>query len=872
MKNLGRTYRKLRDEQGSVLITVLIVATVFAILGYITLQVSIQSLDAADTHQHRISAQMVAEGGLETATARLRQGYSVDESLLPVYMDPSYALSTSDDILRAELLISGNTTARELDSFPRTTERTAYTFDSNVSTYNSDTDLIPGSSDDALYRYHDDFMFSEDYPGYEFSPLLSEGKLVAYSIGEVEDRTGEETLFKFLTAEYPADQYTYDVREAGVTEPSRMAPYPIIQTEHPYIGPSSKSWSITYQQDPRHQGRSLTGIRLMANPGEVQIDAGDTLLVSSWLVDKKRFQNTDLPPVIIPEHELGPYTNTTEVFTEELDTTTIGLFLYAADPPSPGMDYGFKIKGVRYGFDMDRFLAYYETPHPYDEIIPLTPPADLNIQVIYSPFQAEPLTTEFFNQEMRIQFSPEFSLDDGDTLFLFHAGDDAPVAPIVFYNSGNPIPSDYYSPAINRFGTNPDLPLGILLLLARTSGTDTDGVNNYGYKIAGLEYTDSYGAWVRDEDPIMESPHKNFLASNNINYTFPAFPPLPPVPPGNYVSYQTIYRPFCPNTDAVSGVGTIDNWSVEFSAAVDLSVTNDGAGNTDYIRIYTPGNIIRDIYDNVYYAALGSANDLLVQTPGNNWYNVDELKGAIIDCGIVEKMEIELFSDDFDGFDSTSSNYGLRIAEVGYTTSDGADDDDTPPTIRSDVNYPLNTGYPAFGNAPLQRTDWWYTYRDATLIGLHFDRYNFDIDPGDRIEIYDEFGILIATLLSDSSEGGPEIGDPVNPDEPGGQQQGGWDPIIGDPYGGGGVDPDTIVDLHATYGWVLIPGTTAQVRLVGDGDDNEGYSGFELDRVGYIEGTGGILSYVTDYQELAYGQYYDRTSEAMSAFRSLGLD
>ncbi|MCX6646479.1 MAG: hypothetical protein NTY09_08995, partial [bacterium] len=133
-------------------------------------------------------------------------------------------------------------------------------------------------------------------------------------------------------------------------------------------------------------------------------------------------------------------------------------------------------------------------------------------------------------------------------------------------------------------------------------------------------------------------------------------------------------------------------------------------------------------------------------------------------------------------------------------------------------------------------------------------------------------GILIATLLSDSTIGGPEINDPLNPDDPGGTQQGGSDPHIGNPYGTGGIDPGTIINLDDTYGWVLVPGTTAEVIMVGDSSDNEGYKGFEIDHVGYVTGTDGILDYVTDYQELAYGQYYDRTSEAMNAFRSIGMD
>lgn len=860
----------LRNEKGGVLITVLIIATIFAVLAYITLQVSITSIETAETHRYRTLARITAEGGLDYGSAQLREYLSEDTSNAPHYLDPSYALSTSDDVLRQELLNTENTTAREIDNFPRTTQRTAYTFDSNVSTYSPDTDLIPGSTDDAMYRYLDDFTFSEDWPGYEFSPLLSEGDLVVYSVGEVADEEDGSALFKFFAAEFPTDQFTYDVREAGVTEPSRTAPYPYIESEHPYSGPESKAWTVTYQQDPRHNGRTLNGIRLMANPGEVQIDAGDYLLISAWLEDQKRFQSLEEIELGFPWHKLEGYTNVNEVFSLFLNTTTIGLYLKSLDPPTPGMDYGFNINGVRYNFDSDRYLPYYETPHPYDEIVRLMTPGNLNIQVIYSPFQAIPFTAEFFSQRMRIQFDPDFSLDDGDTLFVFNASDESPVAPIAMYNATNPMPADFYTPQIPR--DNPDMPLGMMLVLARTSDFDTDGMQNYGYKVAGLEYTDINNDWVRVEDPIMESSHTRNLGSNSVPFNFPAFLPIPIPPPMTYAGYQTIYKPFCPNVDNPSGIGTIDSWYVSFSDGLDLSTVSDGASNEDYIRISTPLNAIIGIYDTVYFADLGSFwnGDIVDNT--NNWYDVSRLRGATVDCGLADKLEIEFSSDLFDQYLANLENFGLRIDEVGYTTSDGADDDRTPPTIRSDVSYPNNPGYPAFGNGPLQISEWWYTYEDAKLIGLHFDRFNYDIEPGDRIEIFDESGIIIATLLSDAAPGGPEIGDPSNPDDPSGLQQGNTGPRIGDPYGVTYTDPSTIVNLHDTYGWVLVPGTTAQVQFIGDGDDNEGFKGFEIDHVGYVTGTDGILDYVTEYQELAYGEYYDRTSDAMNAFRSLGMD
>jgi len=870
MKIRSEIKKVMRDEKGGVLITVLIVATIFAVLAYVALQVSITSLDTAEAHRYRSIARLTAQGGIEAGAAQLREDLGSNNGTSPFYLDPSYILSISDDQLRQDLISADYTSSRELDNFPLITERTAYSFNSSVSTYSSDTDLVPGAQDEALYRYHDDLTFSEDYPGYEFSPILSNGNLIVYGVGEVTDEENKNTLFKFLSAEFPSEQYNYDVREAGVTEPSKVAPYPYVESEHPYSGPESKEWTVTYQQDPGHSGRNLTGIRLMANPGEVQIDNGDFLYISGWLKDQRRFQDLSEIQLDNPAHVLTNYSNMGEVFSLDMATTTLGLFLLSQDAPTPGMDFGFAVKGVRYKFDSDKYLPFYETPHPYDEIVPQMSPADLNIQAIYSPYQALPLTAEYFTQRMRIKFDPNFSLDPADTLFIFNASDDSAVSPVVYYDSTHPMPADFYTPEIGR--VNPDLPLGFLIVLARITDFDTDGTPNYGYKVASLEYTDATTAWVQVQNPVMESPHTQNLASNGENFNFPAFLPIPVPPALPYAGYQTIYKPFCPNTDAPSGVGTVDEWHVSFSDAIALATGNDGANNTDYIRISTPGNPILGAFDTVYFADLNGFYNAEVLDPTDDWFDINLLNGATINCGAAEKMELAYFSDKFDQFDVDMSNFGYRIDEVGYETSDGADDDLTPPTIRSDASYPFNAGYPAFGDGPLQHSEWWYTFETAKLIGLHFDRYSYDLEPGDRLEIYDESGILIATLLSDSTIGGPQINDPSNPNNPGGTQQGGSDPHISNPYGTGGVVPETIINLDDTYGWVLVPGTTAQVMLVGDSSDNEGHHGFEIDHVGYVTGTDGILDYITDYQEVAYGQYYDRTSDAMNAFRSIGMD
>lgn len=884
----GNCLKSLKGQRGGVLITVLIIATIFAVLAYVTLQVSLQSLESTDTHSHMISARIVAEGGIDYASSRIREDTGIGSGPQPSYLgDYNISVAGDEDYLRTQLIDADVTTGRDLGTFPQSTfERTAYNVDyeSGVSTYGSESSVIAGSREDASYTFIDDYTFSEDHPAYEFTPVHNTGDLVVYGVGEVIEPEGETTLFSFLRSQYPNRQWTFDERETGVTEPSRIGPYPYVETEHPYSPDIGRSWVVTYQQDPQHTNRSITDLRLMAELGEVQISPGDTLLVSAWLEDEKRFQN---PGEIIPQHNITNYVNNVDrVFTQPLDTRAIGLFFLSDTlPPVSGMDYGFRVSGVRYGFDSDHFPIYYETPHPYDEVVPRYGFPDLNLQVIYSPYQALPGTPDFSAQRMRIQFDEKFSLDGSDSLFLYNASDPAPVAPEIFDNGFNPLPADGYSQIIDR--VDPNLPLGFILVMNRASDFDTDGTPDYGYKVEALEYTDKYGNWVRVENPVVESPHASYLGPNEEPYNFTAHLPPPLPPPLSYVGYQNIYRPFCPNTDDPSGMGTVDSWSISFVEGVTLNVES-GAANDDYIRVATPGYPLPYVapYDEVFFVHPDSALGAQIYDPGNpppatdfRFRDVDELNAEGFDLQIsplAPYATVEFHSDSVDEY-KAQDNFGYRLAEVAYTTSDGADDDPTPPTVRTDVNFPLNRNYPSFGDGPLNHAEWWYSNDDidpeALLVGLHFNRFEYDLDPGDRIEVYDVDGILMATLTAASIKGGPDIGDPDNPDLPGGGEQSGQGPGAGGPTIPEGEQFDTFVNLEDTYGWVLIPGTTAQVKLIGDGDDNEGYAGFEIDHCAFVNGDiDELRDYVKEYTELAYGTYYDRSSDAMQAFRTLGND
>ncbi len=864
---------KPAGERGGVLITVLIVATVFAVLAYITLHVSLVSLEATDTHTYMYKSQLVAESGVESAAARLRQelGGSLSD---PGYIDPSYALSTSEDMLRQDLIDSETTTSRQVDSFPITYERTAWTTTTSESTWSPDTDLISGSHDDATYSYLDDSTFSEDYPAYEFGSHQDTGALVVFGVGEIIEPEGEQTIFSFKRAEYPNSQWSYDVRETGVTEPSRLGPYPLIETEHPYPSEQSRGWVVTYQKDPRHPGRNITDLKLMADISVVQIDVADSLIISPWLESNNppRFGGLLDSQVIT-----GQFRNDLdEVFSNKFDATTLALYFKSVDPPpTPGWNNGFRVDGIRYGFDSESTLPYYETPHPYDNIVPPTGGGSLNIQTIYAPYQTSPLATSAIVPQMRIQFSPEFSLDSNDSLFLYNASDHAQAMPIAIYDALASPPADGWTPIAGKVDV--DLPLGITIMLARSFLTDV--TPDYGYKVIAMEYTDRYGNWVHVDDPIMESPHSFNLGQNDRDFTIPNFGlPFPQPIDNNYAGYQTIYRPFCPNTNINSGIGTVSNWWVTFSDGTDLTASS-GPANNDRIRITSRGfnDLLGTGLNTVYFVHPdGSYGPWIGNIMWPNYFDIVVLNDLELYCSTALLLEIEFESDIIDEYEPSAENFGYRIVEVGYDTLDGADDDNTPPTIRTDVYFPSNTSYPAYGSTVMTRPEWWYTNKTSTpkplVIGLHFDRYHFDLDPGDRLEIYDEKGLLIATLISDSVTGGPAAGGPENPDGPGGGTQYG-----GAPGAQGPLIPEdiaeTLVDLNATFGWVLVPGTTAQVILVGDSDDNDGYAGFEIDHCGFVNGeVTEIRSYLTEYTELAYDQYYDRTSDAIQAFRNLGMN
>ncbi|HDS30131.1 MAG TPA: hypothetical protein ENN67_03720, partial [Firmicutes bacterium] len=555
--------KKPADERGVVLIVVLIIAGIFAVLAFTALAMSIQTLETADSNRYSYISRQVAEGAIHESAYKLL----VDPEHSEVgYLDPYDISTASEDMLKNMLLLDGVSGVQEVDTFPPTRQLTAYTTVTDVSMSFADTDIVAGDRDTAIHRYHDDYTFSEDFPGWEFMPVQNTGELVVYGVGEVTAPKGDSSLFSFLRGSFPNEQWNYHVREAGVTEASRIGPYPYIESDHPYGPNQSRMWVVTYQEDPSHPNRNITGLQLKSKPYQVRIDSGDRLFVSGWLENLRRFQrpNTEIPPYHV-YGGLAPYSNdTNEVWTQPLPTNSIALFFNTNGTVNdPDYTYGFRVNGVRYQFDSDEFPAYYETPHPYDHIIQRSNPVtNYNIQVIYSPFQAHPLSPQATPQKMRIRFTSDFSLDPADTLYLFSCADPGWPTYINRYTSTNPPPADGWSSSIVR--VNPSYPLAFVLVLVRTADGDTDGTPNYGYKVDAIEYTGQGGAWNLQENPVVQSPHNLYLGPNDTTYNIPAVDPLLPTTT-NTASFTTIWQPAVPNANAINGIGSVTNWSVTFS-------------------------------------------------------------------------------------------------------------------------------------------------------------------------------------------------------------------------------------------------------------------------------------------------------------------
>ena len=471
--------------------------------------------------------------------------------------------------------------------------------------------------------------------------------MTVFGVGQVDDPKGDNSMFSFVRGDYPNVVVNYQERESGVMEPSQLGPYPLIETEHPYQTNKTRAWSVTYMNDPANPGRNITGLRLKANPNEVQIDSGDQLMISGWLENQKRYQNL---AEILPANILSNYTNgVNTVFSQPLPTTTIGLF-FSTGPttPTPGMDFGFRVSGVRYDFDSDTYPVYFETPHPYDTIIGATDPADLNIQVIYSPYQASP----------------------GDPGFFQPADDDSIRQQILARSGRQPVCFQFQRPRLGcpcsrlhgcvaassgRSACYYKIGSGTASGLSASPVPALGGRQRRHSELRLQSQRDAICRWAgrhavgsQSDDPKHAQPVPR---ANIKSYNLPGSMPFGALGGLSLAAYQTIYEPAVPDKDDPTGLGSVDDWSVSFTDSSDLTATS-GASNNDVIRLTTSGNPLVAGLDQIYFVNPGGAFGPLIGTDPH-YFDVADLQNYVAHCGTADKLEIEFDSDNVDAYQNS---------------------------------------------------------------------------------------------------------------------------------------------------------------------------------------------------------------------------
>jgi hypothetical protein len=516
---------------------------------------------------------------------------------------------------------------------------------------------------------------------------------------------------------------------------------------------------------------------------------------------------------IPPNYRLGPYTNATSLFSDGIKSTSVRIGMRADDIVDPlGLDYGFRLDKIKYYFNYDRSPARYETPHPYDQM-PASLPGTPAVQVIYCPYQPAPGSPVTGSQHMRITFDWRFFLEAGDSLTIMNLAGDPPY--VIDTLTGNAGAGKSYE------ADKEDIyvPLAIGLLFDN-DGDNVSSTNNYGYLVEKLEYINEFGKWATVTEPNIETPHLGNLGSF--------------LPTGGFSDYAMYNYIYCPN---VPGGGTLTGWKVHFDEGCDLyaGVKTD----EDYIRITTPGfDPYGGVSDTHYFVNPYGVYGAFMGLP--NYHDIAELKAQDYECGLSPFMEIYCHIDDQDEYANIAQNWGFRADWITLNADGASDIAPYTPTIAATVSSPPDEGYLNYGSGVDSRGEWWITDKKldgsvVEMLGIHFDLTTFDLDPGDYIAIYDEPGNLVGTLTYRSFRPeGPNASPPKSEDLEG---SGPWDEDL---YGSGpenapGWDEGSF-NLNDTRGWVLIPGESAHIMLIGDGDDNKGRLGFRIDRTAWFSG------------------------------------
>ena len=868
-----------RNELGVTIVAAAVIAFFVALAALTTLALTKAQIQTVDDQTDVQQARLVSEIGLENATLGIRNGIA---GSTPEEVEGLKDLTPQElrDFLRDPESDRGVVYAEDPD-------RTFYyAMESRTvnSAESSDFNTISGNSEKTVITYVDNTTVVRDLTEYDYKDLFNQQENWIYSLGE--SRRSESDARTSLSAKvFDQDNTLYERREVNTQGFNQNHPDPpFIESEHDSYGMNlHRNWVVSYPSDPVHPNRRVQGIELVFEAHDIGLgSAGDTLSFSAWngssfepffdAISGPVFENTFKYVTATPFP-----TNTIKV---NFQTDTVD------DSTNAAANYGFRVSGIKYKYDSDIIPALYETPHPYDELesngsVILYPQFT---QIVYSPYALPPTLVnpikepggdiitpietpwevgnssgvpvdgsgingsstgamqadevyydnlrlknigghEF--QVMRVRFDENFSLEAGDHLQIFNANNGSLMA-VLSGTSG----AGAYSPYAYR--TNPDFPLAIALVFER-DGNNSDSINNYGYRVDLLEYSDENGKRVRVEYPSVKTAF-----GVNMGYNDGL---------AGRMQDNFIFKP----ADPPEG-GSVIGWKVVFGNDVNLV---EAMGDDDVITVRRY-SLLAPVMEWKFVAK----TNINYGFPG--YFDIDDLRGRNVDMGTYDWLEVISEFDNKNSFWGSEASQGWNIARIEVAYDNAIATDLTKPKLRSSaittrevsgaVATVDNMVYPSFGSDMDSIGEWWITSKDKSQILLHFDLDSFRLEENDEIQIYNDGGQLIQTIRTDVSNGNGH-GGPID---------------FSDPDNGGPIDfdlePNPPAELIDTFGWIIVPSESAKILLIGDGGSNVGYTGFDIDRVAFWSPTVAVRNELGDYSTSDTSSYASRKSKPPKQF------
>jgi hypothetical protein len=867
------------DERGASLVAAAIISFFVALVALTTLALTKAQIESVDDQTSVQQAKLVAEVGLEHALVGLRHG---EDSYIPEETEGLHDMTMQElsDYLRDPESNRGVV----YDEDPDRTYYSAMEKTNIESTPSTTFETISGDSAKINLTFVDDTTVVRDMKEYDYQKRVDKNENYIVSLGE--SRRSDSDARSAISGKSFEESSTIlerrEVQTQAFNENHLDPPY--IESEHDsYDSGIDRSWVVSYPNDPSNQYRGITEINVVIDHACLGLGSvGDTLSFSAWNEATSSFD----PPFDILA---GPITENsiTYMSAAPIPTKAIKITMLTDstdDTANATANYGFKVTGIEYHYDSDVIEACYETPHPYSEIetnVSFAAKPDL-IQVIYSPYalpawRVNPiekpgegivlpwekdesatelpedegsgnLSESFYEkirlknvggneyQVMRIHFDSEFYIESGDVLNVFNGNTGAMIASYTGAAGANA-----YTPY--AFRSNPDFPLALILMLRR-DGNNDELPDPYGYKVDILEYSDENGNRAVIYNPVQGTAH-----AENIGYN-----------DGMAGAMRTnfVFKPGPPELG-----GTVANWKVVFDWDADLL---NLASDSDRI-ILRRSAILSPMVNDLYFVTPdGTYGGNIGVVPG--YINISELRHCTVDMGTRFWLEIITEFDTENSFARVVSNHGWSISRLEVAYNNAIAIDNTAPRLRSSpVTLKsaetceatlLNLEYPSFGSEADNRGEWWVNSKDQKQILLHFDLESFRLEEKDAIHIYNENGHLMKLIR------------PAGYDDSGFTHGGIYDPD-NDDTGGGTIEfeflPNPPEELIESHGWVIVTSDSAQIVLMGDGSQNIGYSGFDIDRIAYWSPVINIRNIMTEFSSDDTDEYSFKVTDPVDKFR-----